>query len=260
MGNAMPEASSPTRDVQSHLRGEWVNPNANCPVCGCAVYFYRSPHGGSVYFDELGPPWPKHACTDTSDLSHRAASGTHTAARWDHAGWEPLVDFQVSLVSSGHSYRVRGRGHSYDRTLLFRLNASFEVEMVRFKEGAGVDVQLSMLARDPTTKEWLICEGSAKIAPNYPPTEELVILKRIPNADIAYGAMDAHVANGEIKVICEPAISPAAPTSAPLAHQADAKSFPLERVEVIDERIRLLLDEIAQLNEEKTKLIRSFLK
>jgi len=42
----------------------YVNPNAHCPVCGAGVFFYRSPDEGRVFFDELGPPWPKHACTD----------------------------------------------------------------------------------------------------------------------------------------------------------------------------------------------------
>jgi hypothetical protein len=42
----------------------YVNPNARCPVCGAQVYFYQSPYGGRVFFDELGPPWPKHPCTD----------------------------------------------------------------------------------------------------------------------------------------------------------------------------------------------------
>lgn len=41
-----------------------TSPNARCPVCGDQVYFYRSSDGGSVYFDELGPPWPKHPCMD----------------------------------------------------------------------------------------------------------------------------------------------------------------------------------------------------
>lgn len=43
-------------------------PNASCPVCGAAVYFYRSPTGGRVFFDELGHPWPKHPCTDNPAL------------------------------------------------------------------------------------------------------------------------------------------------------------------------------------------------
>lgn len=38
-------------------------PNAKCPVCGDPVFFYRSPSNGRVFFDELGPPWPKHPCT-----------------------------------------------------------------------------------------------------------------------------------------------------------------------------------------------------
>ncbi len=45
----------------------YVNPNAECPVCGASVYFYQSPYGGRVFFDELGPPWPKHPCTDSGD-------------------------------------------------------------------------------------------------------------------------------------------------------------------------------------------------
>jgi len=42
----------------------YVNPNARCPVCGERVYFYQSPNGGRVFFDDLGWPWPKHRCTD----------------------------------------------------------------------------------------------------------------------------------------------------------------------------------------------------
>ena len=42
----------------------YVNPNANCPVCGEVVFFYKSPTGGRVFFDALGWPWQKHPCTD----------------------------------------------------------------------------------------------------------------------------------------------------------------------------------------------------
>lgn len=49
--------------------GHWESvgnrgPNAECPVCGQLVYFVRLENGGRVFFDELGPPWPKHPCTD----------------------------------------------------------------------------------------------------------------------------------------------------------------------------------------------------
>lgn len=49
----------------------YVNPNANCPECGAEVFFFQNEHGSRVFFDELGPPWPKHPCTDNS-LGSRA--------------------------------------------------------------------------------------------------------------------------------------------------------------------------------------------
>jgi hypothetical protein len=42
----------------------FVIPNARCPLCSAAVYFYANQFGSRVYFDDLGPPWPKHPCTD----------------------------------------------------------------------------------------------------------------------------------------------------------------------------------------------------
>lgn len=42
----------------------YVDPNAHCPVCGHVVFFYQSPYGGRVFFDDVGWPWPKHGCTD----------------------------------------------------------------------------------------------------------------------------------------------------------------------------------------------------
>lgn len=42
----------------------WQKPNAQCPACGTAVYFWSNAEGSRVYFDEMGPPWPKHPCTD----------------------------------------------------------------------------------------------------------------------------------------------------------------------------------------------------
>lgn len=59
--------------------GTWVNPTAHCPECGADVFFYSNEYGSRVYFDDLGPPWPKHPCTDTSfdgfrDVHHERAS------------------------------------------------------------------------------------------------------------------------------------------------------------------------------------------
>ena len=42
----------------------------HCPICGAQVFFVRH-NGGSVWFDSLGKPWPKHACFDTTYYHHR---------------------------------------------------------------------------------------------------------------------------------------------------------------------------------------------
>lgn len=62
----------------------YVNPNAKCPECDEQVFFYQSEYGGKVYFDELGPPWPKHACTDSRKK-------TIVTPSWLKAGWKPCI-------------------------------------------------------------------------------------------------------------------------------------------------------------------------
>lgn len=60
----------------------FLSPNATCPVCGADVYFYQNEHGSRVYFDEVGPPWPKHPCTDSGEASRsrRSAGGRQPQA------------------------------------------------------------------------------------------------------------------------------------------------------------------------------------
>ncbi len=55
--------SSPSRSAFQTVQS-YLDPNARCPVCGASVFFYRSPHNGRVFFDDVGWPWPKHPCTD----------------------------------------------------------------------------------------------------------------------------------------------------------------------------------------------------
>lgn len=47
----------------SERRFEDVCHTTTCPQCGQSV-FYLTHNGGSVWVDELGWPWPKHACFD----------------------------------------------------------------------------------------------------------------------------------------------------------------------------------------------------
>lgn len=50
--------------VGRYVSACFVNPNARCPVCGASVFYYQNAHGSRVYFDDLGPPWPKHPCSN----------------------------------------------------------------------------------------------------------------------------------------------------------------------------------------------------
>ena len=55
----------------------YTNPNASCPRCRAKVFYYESPYGGKVYFDQMGPPWPKHPCMDiySYGASHTKVTG-----------------------------------------------------------------------------------------------------------------------------------------------------------------------------------------
>jgi hypothetical protein len=59
----------------------FVNPNAKCPVCTVPVFYYQNSFGSRVYFDELGPPWTKHPCTDNLRSSAAIA----------HPKWTPIT-------------------------------------------------------------------------------------------------------------------------------------------------------------------------
>lgn len=88
----------------------FTNPNALCPVCGASVYFYQSPHGGRVFFDDLGPPWPKHACTTQAYIPSPRRAGTRIAAALNSANqiFQPPTSPQPATrpVSIGpHTWR-----------------------------------------------------------------------------------------------------------------------------------------------------------
>lgn len=117
-----------------------VVPNATCPVCGADVFFYRNEHGSRVYFDELGPPWPKHPCTDNDAHRHRmgcgeAATGTSAPEpraiedvellrAWDEGGeFDPEFDFgQRYGRGRWTAWRVARRLHSPSGVCLILTN------------------------------------------------------------------------------------------------------------------------------------------
>jgi hypothetical protein len=93
----------------------YINPFAKCPVCRVHVFFFQATNGGRVFFDELGPPWPKHPCTDRSadhlpveiDRPQGRALGA-TAPTWEKEGWSPFLLREVYLPRGERRYRVSG--------------------------------------------------------------------------------------------------------------------------------------------------------
>lgn len=80
----------------SLIRKDWTlphsltTPNSICPVCSARVFFYQNSTGSKVFFDALGPPWPKHSCTDT---------GGATITRHS-TGWSAGVIRRVSQMGA----------------------------------------------------------------------------------------------------------------------------------------------------------------
>lgn len=125
-GNGWPQGPRVTYDFSSFE--SYINPNARCPVCRAPVFFYQSPHGGRVFFDELGPPWPKHPCTDNNHNSARVpasgggaetlpgfrrvagvpSDGVHASNHyaWQRYGWSPFLTEPV--IHSSNWVRLNG--------------------------------------------------------------------------------------------------------------------------------------------------------
>jgi hypothetical protein len=108
----------------------YIDPNAECPVCGAEVFFYQSPFGGRVFFDHLGPPWPKHPCTDT----HQARLGAlcilappskvlgTQSRRPLSIGWIPLVPLRSASIADKEKVRLDQNATHLASHYLYRPN------------------------------------------------------------------------------------------------------------------------------------------
>lgn len=118
-----------------------MKPNARCPVCGAAVYFYKNEVGSRVYFDEIGPPWPKHPCMAKANARGigGAAAGRVTPAIYEMAEGRQILaearrrdrsDRSRTLASSapkrsGEAFILQGTWQN-ERGTLFHLQRLYE--------------------------------------------------------------------------------------------------------------------------------------
>ena len=99
------------------VSGCYVNPNARCPACGAPVFFYANASGSRVYFDDLGPPWPKHPCTDHPRYKPRPSTEAISAPTRRARGQV------IELLSAAHTaglsrHKVFGRRRPEEWTLV----------------------------------------------------------------------------------------------------------------------------------------------
>ena len=60
-GARLSYGSLPAAGTRTTWDGDGCCYPTSCPICGASVFFVRH-NGGSVWFDSLGKPWPKHSC------------------------------------------------------------------------------------------------------------------------------------------------------------------------------------------------------
>lgn len=94
----------------------YTRPNARCPVCGDCVFFYQSPNGGRVFFDELGGDWPKHPCTDNYSPSASFRSTVPTISPGRGTELEPF-DYPEVVVGAPPMHPPRWLGDGWQPLL-----------------------------------------------------------------------------------------------------------------------------------------------
>jgi hypothetical protein len=126
----------------------YLNPNARCPACGDPVFYYQNEHGSRVFFDEIGPPWPRHPCTSRFEITGRNLS--------------PRTEPDVSEISAW----LEGRGKHCDEEFRQKYGHNpwqIGVITMRLKRGRCVFLVLKPIKATPAKDVY----ASAKSLPRF---------------------------------------------------------------------------------------------
>lgn len=134
-------------------------PNAKCPVCGEPVFFYRSPSNGRVFFDELGPPWPKHPCTIspykaiTPNAPINSESIDISLQYFVNSEWKPfLVEGLLKVDQKNNISQIVGYIDDYKHTFFTRLSG-ITTDFPFFIKESGSEIRL--LTFNPASENYL---------------------------------------------------------------------------------------------------------
>ncbi|SFG23797.1 hypothetical protein [Neptunomonas qingdaonensis] len=78
----------PVKYAQLNLsENETYTRPTRCKGCGRYVFYYQNDSGSKVFFDDLGPPWPKHECSG----SGRTSVPMYAEFNWVKNKYRPLT-------------------------------------------------------------------------------------------------------------------------------------------------------------------------
>lgn len=138
----------------------FVIPNARCPVCQASVYYYANDLGSRVFFDHLGPPWPKHGCTDNPRIPMPSASPPKL--RELALAERLLMSAQLlrESVENSHSYSSRGwKVLQVVQRSLIGQNCTIKTRHVNSKEGGPIPFNYASPVADFEIGDLLYLKG-----------------------------------------------------------------------------------------------------
>lgn len=158
-GTARPRQLGYQAGTASVLSGGFTKPGARCPVCGDLVYFYQSSYGGRVFFDSLGPPWPKHPCTD----NRSKPTFPRLQVSWHLSGWAPISGVTIQRVSEARrTYNITGTSEGRHCSFYFRAEEIVMAEMVRVRREGRGKFRVSILDFNTVADTWCTWDGDCR--------------------------------------------------------------------------------------------------
>jgi len=163
--SASTRVAKPKRSASSsYTYDSFVNPHATCPVCGQEVFYYQSANGSRVFFDALGPPWPKHPCTDNPSVASRVVikRGKESPERkvnknvyaWQSVGWEPIYVLEVKEAHNNNFISIHGIFKGNNITVYVRNDGKFPKQSpMHLREKDSKSYELSTISGHNPTKE-----------------------------------------------------------------------------------------------------------
>jgi hypothetical protein len=142
-----------TKDSRGTVE-RYVNPNAHCPVCGAAVYFYRSPYNGRVFFDDLGRGQSIHA--PTTPVNH--VGQRETPSRRAYSALIRLGGSRAGIRSYRRRFMLAEVAHwlpaifttNFWSSVFLRMKPSILEVLFSFASKQGSMTFLKSLFSDPT--------------------------------------------------------------------------------------------------------------